>query len=282
MDEKHNHRLNIIKDRRQRKDVKSYTHNISSFLHTQKQSLLTGFLLIVAAMLLFGIFSQFQPPRTSIPPDGVTVLDYRTFIEQVKASNVLAVVIQGDEIHGLLANPLSGSHSPTSGPRLSSKYTADIEAWSRYASGYPSRSHTPSSPPIDARRDIYTLLPGSGDANFMPLLLKNHVVVKTIPVAQLPAWLAQLWKSIPTVFFVLILLLALAPRGSPRSFRSLDDRVTSIGKNRAHLFERVKETSEPRQTGKKTASDRPAAKKVQGDLEPPTTFQMWRALMKCV
>jgi hypothetical protein len=115
MDEKHNHRLEIIKDRRQRKDVKSYMHSISSFLHTQKQSLLTGFLLIVAAMLLLGIFSQFQPPRTSLPPDGVTVLDYRTFIEQVKARNVLAVVIQGDEIHGLLANSLSGSHSPTSG-----------------------------------------------------------------------------------------------------------------------------------------------------------------------
>ena len=62
MDEKHNHRLDIIKDRRQRKDVKSYMHSISSFLHTQKQSLLTGFLLIVAAILLFGIFSQFQPP----------------------------------------------------------------------------------------------------------------------------------------------------------------------------------------------------------------------------
>ena len=90
MDEKHNHRLDIIKARRQRKDVKSYMHSISSFLHTQKQSLLTGFLLIVAAMLLFGIFSQFQPPRTSMPPDGATVLDYRTFIEQVKARNVLA------------------------------------------------------------------------------------------------------------------------------------------------------------------------------------------------
>ena len=164
MDEKHNHRLDIIKARRQRKDVKSYMHSISSFLHTQKQSLLTGFLLIVAAMLLFGIFSQFQPPRTSMPPDGATVLDYRTFIEQVKARNV------------------------------------------------------------------------------------------------------------PTVFFVLILLLALAPKGTSRSFRSLDDRITGVGKSRTHLFERVKETSEPRQTGKKTASDRTVAKKVQGDLEPPATF----------
>src|SRR5437588_5750598 len=274
MDEKHNHRLDIIKARRQRKDVKSYMHSISSFLHTQKQSLLTGFLLIVAAMLLFGIFSQFQPPRTSMPPDVATVLDYRTFLEQAKARNVLAVVIQGDEIHGLLATPFQGRNSPkiTPGARLSSKYTADIEVWSRYVSGYPSRSHIPSPPTIDARRVIYTLLPGSGDVNFMPLLLNSHVVVKTLPVAQLPPWLAQLWKSIPTVFFVLILLLALTPNGTSRSFRSLDDRVTGVGKSRTHLFERVKETSEPRQTGKKTAFDRPAAKKVQGDLEPPATF----------
>src|SRR5438105_4674110 len=274
MDEKHNHRLDIIKDRRQRKDAKSYMHSISSFLHTQKQSLLTGFLLIVAAMLLFGIFSQFQPPRTSMPPDGATVLDYRTFLEQVKARNVLAVVIQGDEIHGLLATPFQGRNSPkiTPGAGPSSKYTADIEAWNRYVSGYPSRSHLPSPPPIDSRRVIYTLLPGSGDANFIPLLLNSHVVVKTLPVAQLPAWLMQLWKSIPTVFFILILLLAFAPKGTSRSFRSLDDRITGVGKNRTHLFERVKETAEPRQTEKKTASDRPAAKKVQGDLEPPTTF----------
>ena len=191
MDEKHNHRLDIIKARRQRKDVKSYMHSISSFLHTQKQSLLTGFLLVVAAMLLLGIFSQFQPPRTSMPPDGATVLDYRTFLEQVKARNVLAVVIQGDEIHGLLATPFQGRNSPkiTPGARPSSKYTADIEAWSRYVSGYPSRSHLPSPPPIDARRDIYTLLPGSGDANFMPLLLNSHVVVKTLPVhSYRPGW----------------------------------------------------------------------------------------------
>jgi hypothetical protein len=60
-------------------------------------------------MLLFGIFSQFQPPPKSTPPDGVTVIDYTTFVRQVKAGNVLAVIIQGNAIHGLLALPFSAN-----------------------------------------------------------------------------------------------------------------------------------------------------------------------------
>ena len=272
MDEEHNHPMHI-KNRKQHKDMKSYKHSITSFLYAQKQSLLTGFLLVVAVMLLFGIFSQFQPPQMNGAPQGVTELDYRAFTGQVKAGNVLAVIIQGEEIHGLLVSPLPGSRMPTSGARSSSKDAADIEVWSRYVSGgYPSHSHSALPPPIDPRRFIYTLLPGSGDASFIPLLLNRHVVVKTLPGAPSPAWLVQLWRSIPTVFFVLIMLLALAPRGTSRSFRSLDDRVTSIGKNRAHPFERVKETAEPRQTRKKKVSDRPAAKKVQVNPEPPVTF----------
>ncbi|MFL5658645.1 MAG: ATP-dependent zinc metalloprotease FtsH [Ktedonobacteraceae bacterium] len=57
MDEKHNRRLHV-EDRRPRyKDVKSYGRSVLSLLRTQ--TLLTGCLLIVAVVLLFGIFSQF-------------------------------------------------------------------------------------------------------------------------------------------------------------------------------------------------------------------------------
>src|SRR5262249_2750841 len=148
-------------------------------------------------MLLFGIFSQFQPPPTSTPPDGMTVIDYSTFVRQVKAGNVLAVIIQGNAIHGLLALPFSGNASLLT--RSSRNDAADIAEWTRYvnagylsqgytsAEGYPAQSKAPAhafhqskalSPPlIDSRRAIYTYIPGSGDASLMPLLLNSHIVV---------------------------------------------------------------------------------------------------------
>src|SRR5437763_1318790 len=113
MSNKYNSHM-YAKDRwQQYKNVKYYGHHIVRFLRTQKQSLLTGCLMLSILVLLFGIFSQFQPPRTSTPPEGVTVIDYSTFVGQVKAGNVLAVIVQGNEIHGLLAAPFSQSSTLT-------------------------------------------------------------------------------------------------------------------------------------------------------------------------
>src|SRR5205823_3745859 len=122
------------------------------FLQAQKQNLLTSCLFLIATALLFGIFSQFQPPAVTKPvPDGVRVVDYSTFVGQVKAGNVLAVIMQGDDIHGLLAHPFL-VHSSTTRVVISSQRDAtDITAWSRYVrAGYPSRqAQIPVQPPID-------------------------------------------------------------------------------------------------------------------------------------
>ena len=67
MDHKHGQRLHLERWP-QRKDIKNYRHNVSKFFHTQKQPLLTSSLLIVAVLLLFGIFSTFLPPPTNTPP----------------------------------------------------------------------------------------------------------------------------------------------------------------------------------------------------------------------
>jgi hypothetical protein len=61
-----------------------------NFLKAQKSSLFTGVMLLLVVVLLFGVFSQFQPPATSAAPSGVTAIDYTTFIQQVKAGNVQA------------------------------------------------------------------------------------------------------------------------------------------------------------------------------------------------
>src|ERR1700694_1976854 len=102
MDEKQNHRGNVrVKEQRQ-KDARSYGRTITRFLHAQIRQLLTSGLLIGAVALLLGIFMRFQAPLSSTPPSGVTVMSYSSFVEQVRASNVLAIIMQGHEIHGLL------------------------------------------------------------------------------------------------------------------------------------------------------------------------------------
>jgi len=197
------------------------------------------------------------------------VIDYSTFVRQVKARNVLAVIIKGKEIRGLLANPLlKGS---TQVAKTSRNYTADIAAWDRSMSeGYPSRLNVSLSPPLDSRRTIYTLLPGSGDANLEPLLHNSHVVVNTLPVAQTtPALLVQLWKCIPTLFFVLVLFLMLSSQRARRSSSSMDDRAARIGKNPARRFERAKEAIESRPATRKSAITPIASKKA---LDPVVTF----------
>src|SRR6266516_7199367 len=178
---------------RRHKHVESYRRTVSKFLNTHKQALLTSALLIAIVFLLFGIFSQFQAPASNTPPNGVTLVSYSTFVEQVKAGNVIAVTIQGNDINGLLTKPLSRNAPVTVTSVASSpnKNAADFTAWSRYVGGgYVSWSNTTSSPPIDPARAIYTHALGSGDAGFMQMLLSNHIIVNTLPVAQPSMWLA--------------------------------------------------------------------------------------------
>src|SRR5438309_858667 len=92
---------------------------------------------------------------------------------------------------------------------------------SKYSS--PSTSEYPHG---DPSRAVFTHLPGSGDANFMPMLLSHNVIVNTLPVAQSPIWMGLLWRFVPLLFFGLILLLVIAPKNSMRSNRAMDDRVT--------------------------------------------------------
>src|SRR5438270_8408028 len=89
MNDKWIHRWNRMARWLRSNVLMSYRSNISRLLHRQQQSLLTTALLVVIVVLLVGIFGQLQPPPTNTPPDGVTVIDYTTFVKQVKAGNVL-------------------------------------------------------------------------------------------------------------------------------------------------------------------------------------------------
>src|SRR5262245_25588424 len=73
----------------------------------QRQLLLTGVLLTALLLLLFGICSRLPAPELTSPSSGLRVIDYSTFIAQVRASNVLVVSLQDQDIVVLLARPLS-------------------------------------------------------------------------------------------------------------------------------------------------------------------------------
>src|SRR6266567_3106090 len=75
-----------------------------------KQLLLTGVLLIALLLLLFGICNQLQAPDLNAPPTGTTVIDYGTFLAQVRAGHVLEVSLQDQDIVGLLAKPVERRH----------------------------------------------------------------------------------------------------------------------------------------------------------------------------
>lgn len=283
MDGKSSRRVKLSERWRRHKHNGSYKRDVVKFLGTHKQLLFTTMLLLAAVVLLFGIVSQWQSPQTNTPPNGVTVINYSTLLQQVKAGNVVAVTIQGNTINGLLENPLTQNTTTTVKPTpvTHSNKTADFAAWSRYVgAGYPSWPNTSTTPTIDPALAVYTLLPVHGDANLMPLLLSNHVIVNTLAVAQQPLWIGLFWKFLPLVFLVLIFLLILSPKKNGRPMRSVDDRMAQMGKSRARRFGQGKETPQtPTPNNKATMAGKATATgtaiqagKSLANLEPPVTF----------
>ncbi len=135
-------------------------------------------MLLLVVVLLFGIFSQFQPPSTNTTPNGVTAIDYSTFIQQVKSGNVQATAIRGSEINGLLQNPLtqhvsiysSQSQNRASAIQVQSD-AQDYAVWSRYVNaGYTS---TAGVPPLAIARIVYTRMPVGGDTTLMGLACRK-------------------------------------------------------------------------------------------------------------
>ncbi|HLJ34632.1 MAG TPA: ATP-dependent metallopeptidase FtsH/Yme1/Tma family protein, partial [Ktedonobacteraceae bacterium] len=281
MDDKGGRRFKLVEQRRRLKGVRNYRRNVPKFLKTHKQSFFTGFLLIAALVLLFGLVSRLQAPVMSSTPNGVTVINYSTFVGQVKAGNVLAVTVQGNGINVLLTKPLAQKQSAQTVPASKIQNAADITAWSRYVSaGYPSWPSTTSSPAINPAREVYTLLPAGGDASLAPLLTSDHITMNTLPPAQPSFLLGLLWRFMPILLLVLLMAMVLMPRNRKNSVRSVDDRVSQIGKSRARRFERVKESVKPRNTpgnsaskpGKSAVASATATTQPRVSLEPPVTF----------
>ena len=210
------------------------------FFATHRTIISTGILLTLAVGLLFGIFSQLHAPNVNGAPNGVTTIDYSTFVQQVKTGNVVAVAIQGNEVNGLLQHPLSQRISSTPQPVQAQENAQIYSTWMRYIDGG-STTWTAPTVVLDTTRFVYTRIPVAGDEQLMPLLLRNQVRINTLPTAQPSGLLALIWRFAPLLLMVLALLLLLRSRGGSRSSRQMDERITQIGQSRAKRFTRTKE-----------------------------------------
>lgn len=168
-----------------------------------KQLLLTGVLLTALLMLLFGVFSQLPPPNITVQTTDATTIDYSTFLAQIRAGNVVSVSFQDQNMEGILVRPLSSSQV-TSPPQT--KITPGI-----------------ATPSLDPVQQVSTRLPRSGDAALMPLLESKHVAVTILPSAQLPQWVSLLWKFLPFLFLLWMLIWFLSPQRSAQSPGPVDD-----------------------------------------------------------
>jgi ATP-dependent metalloprotease FtsH len=245
MDDKAGRRIWSQTYKRRSQSMKVYGRKARKFLQDQKNTLLTGFLLLLSVVLLFAVFGQLPPPVFQSVPNGMTQIDYGAFITQVNAGNVAAVAVRGNELDSLLKTPLTqngASSSSSSGHAIvpdQKALAADITAWGR-AIRLGSSAVT-GTLPVDPSRAIYTQEPPAGDAQLMSLFLSNNVQVTTLPPAASSAWLTTLWHTVPFLLTVLLLLVFFFSRNKPRPTRGLDERFSQLSKSKARRFERTNE-----------------------------------------
>src|SRR5262249_52791307 len=154
------------------------------------------------------------------------------FVQQVKANNLEAVLIRGNEIDGLLAAP-STNHAAPAGTQTARNADAEYSAWLHYITGGGTASSTDKGGvSVDSPRIIYTRLPALGDSALMPLLLAKHVRISTLPASQAPAWQSWILKFLPIVILFILLIVWGVSRNSNRLSRSIDDRVSQLGRSR--------------------------------------------------
>jgi ATP-dependent metalloprotease FtsH len=201
-----------------------------------KQLLLTGILLTALLLLLFGICNQLQAPDLNAPPTGTTVIDYGTFLAQVRAGHVLEVSLQDQDIEGLLARPVERrqvTKTKMSPPHVRADLGTEYDVLAREDSNF-GLSPMAASPPLVSADLVFTRLPGRGDAMLIPLLVSKHVVIKMLPSAHLPPWFSLLWKPLPFLFLLLMLVRVLFPDRRVRSPGTIgDDRHINRFWNRA-------------------------------------------------
>jgi ATP-dependent metalloprotease FtsH len=220
--------------------VQRYGRQVWRTFIIKKSFLLTIFLSGVCGILLCTLLSQLPPLPNNIVPTGESEIAYSTFLAQIKAGNVQAVALQDSTLNGLLAQPLTGKSTTA---QQGQKTSPDPVAWLSAQRTGGSSTGAITTTNAGSARTIFVRIPAGMNGLLTQSLVEHHILFTTIPDAHALPWLTALWKMLP--FLLLVgLLLFLMVRRSPLSSGSIDDRVTQLGKSRVRRFTRVKERAD--------------------------------------
>ena len=265
MDDKASCRDQRKKRKRHSVDSKRFMRQAYKMIQAQRRTLLTGLLCVALIVLLYGIAAQLPIPLANNAPANVRTVDYTTFIKQVQAGNVEAVVIRGDTLNGLLLTAIdkkdvSGQRAgikdglvPAASDLSKQKILAssDYTKWLRSIgidnSGVLGSTDTT---PVDAGRAVFTQIPRGDNGALVQILTDKHVLIVNASTAQhidWKMWLVRLW---PLVLVLIIVAVFLLRRKNPYSISAMDEQLNRLGKSRTRRFERTKEGVTPTQQKK--------------------------------
>lgn len=260
MDDKVGRHNKLSENTRQwQRRIEHFGRRLRRLLLEERSVLCTGVLIVLLLGLLYIVASQLQPPTpTNTTPANETALSYSDFVKQVEVGHVWAVNIRGNEMSALLNQPLLASTlpaAPTTAEVAAEQKSQDIQDWNRYIS----TGNSPGGKILDTERAVHTQMPVNGDEQLMVLLLSKQVQVRTIPVAQTADWLVYLWRFLPFLIGALVILSYTMMRNRSSLEKTIDERITQMGKNRVRRFERAKEVPrsghEPREARKEQSRD---------------------------
>jgi cell division protease FtsH len=140
---------------------------------------------------------------TSLGRGNVSEIPYTTFREQLEQNNVQRITVQGEKITGTFKNPAAVS-PPQQGEQVPSRFV--------------------------------TYLPSFGDRELFSLLRSNGVEVITKPAGN-GSWIGTLIGFLP--FVILIWLFY----SFYRNMRTQGQNMFSVGKSKARLYQRSKEST---------------------------------------
>ena len=103
MDDKASRQHRFKKQERRSVDSKRFVRKAYKTIQAHRRAFLTGLLCVAFIVLLFGIVAQLPVPIENNAPANVKTVDYTTFVKQIQAGHVEAVVIQGNTVKTIKA-----------------------------------------------------------------------------------------------------------------------------------------------------------------------------------
>ena len=183
MDDKASRQHRFKKQERRSVDSKRFVRKAYKTIQAHRRAFLTGLLCVAFIVLLFGIVAQLPVPIENNAPANVKTVDYTTFVKQIQAGHVEAVVIQGNTVNGLLVTSLKSKDISGNQQVLSEK---EILASSDYARWLhligldsASSSSNASTKPFDANRAVFAQIPSGDHASLVHALTDKHVLVSS-------------------------------------------------------------------------------------------------------